>query len=199
MSSKLTFSALAFLAASMAGCLGNTLDPTEGPGPENTASTEQAFGNGYGPGPGYGPGYGSGNGPGYGPGYGNGNSPGYGPGYGREYDPGYGPDPGYGHGYGPGYGDGYGPGYGDGHGYGHGHGGGELGGLHLIDYCRSVQGPDSRSILVGPTVNDWRCAGHGDSFPIDMAAACCAEYGGHGLRAEYGDYHDPYSWICYAH
>jgi hypothetical protein len=102
----------------------------------------------------------------------------------------FGHDLGHGHGYGDG--SGYGHGYGDGSGYG------ELGGLHLIEYCRSLEGPDARSILVGGCVNDWRCVVHGDSFPIDMQEACRAEYGGYRVRAQYGDFNDPYSWLCYA-
>jgi hypothetical protein len=140
MTSKLTFPALAFLASTTAGCLGDIDDPESDAGPENAASTEQAFGHGHGDGHGYG---------------------------------------GYGYGHGYGYGDGV------------------LGGLHLIEYCRSLEGPDARSILVGPTVDDWRCVVHGDSFPIDMQEACRAEYGSYRVRADFGDYHDPYSWICY--
>ncbi len=85
------------------------------------------------------------------------------------------------------------------YGRGRGDGYGELGGLDLDRHCRWIAGPGARSVVFGRTADDWRCSVHGDLFPIDMQEACRSQYRDYNVRAEYGDYYDPYSWVCYAY
>jgi hypothetical protein len=79
----------------------------------------------------------------------------------------------------------------------------ELGGIDLERYC--ADGWGLHVVLRFPNTWGWRCApttvpadGNrvGDQY-IDTNAACAQQYGP-DAKSHYRDYHDPYTWYCWA-
>lgn len=73
-----------------------------------------------------------------------------------------------------------------------------LGGVNLSAYCKSLG--YTKATLVHHNVYGWRCykhQGQGLWAGLSVTQACKKKYGFDDAYAQYLDFNNPYSWVCY--